>query len=255
MNEKYKNIHKGHRLRIRERARKEGVKNFEPHQFLEYLLSFSVARKDTNPLAHILIQEFGDLDKVFRASYDDLLDIPGLGEVSATFIATFKDMVDYYQNYRAKKNIRVNGPADAVTVIKPLLDRQPTEVFAIVFLDAKDEMINYELLDNGTETEIEVNVDKVADLVRKHKARSVLIAHNHPTQYFNPSKDDLRITKVLYMALSLQGVQLKDHLIFTRDDIFSFKERGHMDKIINMVKNFNEMQIEERFTYDFSKKG
>ena len=76
-------LHTGHRKRLRFRFRNEGLRHFTEHQVLEYLLSFVIPRRDTNELAHKLINKFGSLKNVLSAPYSILSSFDGLGEVSA----------------------------------------------------------------------------------------------------------------------------------------------------------------------------
>lgn len=64
-------IHENHRERIKRRFLIEGLDNFEPHNVLELLLFYSIPQRDTNELAHKLIERFGSLSEVFDASFDD----------------------------------------------------------------------------------------------------------------------------------------------------------------------------------------
>ena len=75
-------------MRLRDRFRKEGcdLDHFEPHNTLELLLFYCAPQKDTNELAHLLIDEFGSISGVFDASYEELIKVNGVGEYTATFL-------------------------------------------------------------------------------------------------------------------------------------------------------------------------
>ena len=82
-----KSGHEGHRGRIRDRVRKETLRNFFDYQVLEYVLTFVIPYKDTNPIAHRLINKFGSLTGVLEADEKDIVTVEGMGEVSAHFLA------------------------------------------------------------------------------------------------------------------------------------------------------------------------
>ena len=67
MAEKKTSVHREHRKRVKSRFRSEGLDHFEQHQVLELLLFYCVPRKDTNPIAHALLERFGTLDQVLEA--------------------------------------------------------------------------------------------------------------------------------------------------------------------------------------------
>jgi DNA repair protein RadC len=81
--EKRKNIHAGHRSRMRERFMNGGLDSFEPHEVLELLLFEYIPVVNTNPHAHALIERFGSVKNVLTAPYEELLKIPGIGPVAA----------------------------------------------------------------------------------------------------------------------------------------------------------------------------
>ena len=81
-----KNIHKNHRKRLRERFEREGADSFELHELLELFLFDAIPRVNTNPIAHRLLDRFGDLDGVFSASKEELMSVKGIGERAAEYI-------------------------------------------------------------------------------------------------------------------------------------------------------------------------
>ena len=78
--------HEGHRARMKARFLKEGFQNFADHEIMEFLLYYAMPRKDTNEIAHALIERFGSLSAVFDAPYEELMEIKGIKEHSATLI-------------------------------------------------------------------------------------------------------------------------------------------------------------------------
>ena len=76
-------MHEDHRKRIKARFLTEGLENFEPHNVLELLLFYTIPQKDTNELAHTLINRFGSLAGVFDASFEDLISVNGISEHTA----------------------------------------------------------------------------------------------------------------------------------------------------------------------------
>lgn len=97
-------MHEDHRKRVKERFLKDGIENMPDHEVLELLLFFSIPRKDTNALAHELIEHFGSLNCVLEASADDLMQVNGIGETSAALITlAFQLTKKYLKNASDKK--------------------------------------------------------------------------------------------------------------------------------------------------------
>ena len=85
-------IHADHRSRMQKRVEREGLTSLAAHEVLEYLLFFAIPRKDTNALAHRLIQHFGGFCEVLEASEEQLMEVDGIGPASARLIHSFREI-------------------------------------------------------------------------------------------------------------------------------------------------------------------
>jgi len=79
-------LHDGHRQRLRQRVKDEGINSLEPHEVLEFLLYFAIPRQDVNELAHALLDCFGDIRNVMNAEADELMQVKGMGEYTAIWL-------------------------------------------------------------------------------------------------------------------------------------------------------------------------
>ena len=104
---KNENVHKEHRKRVKDRFVRFGFETFDDHVILETLLFYTIPVKDTNPIAHRLINRFGSLCCVFEATYDELLSVEGVGRASAIFILMIGSFIRIYND---KKSIESNEP-------------------------------------------------------------------------------------------------------------------------------------------------
>lgn len=102
--EKKEDLHNEHKKRLRMRFLEQGGESFYDHEILEMLLSYAIVRGNTNDIAHRLINQFGSLDGVFEANYEDLLKVDGVGEKSATIIKMQFELFRVYETskYRIK---------------------------------------------------------------------------------------------------------------------------------------------------------
>ena len=104
-------IHDGHRQRLKNRFRKEGLDSFEELQVLELLLFYCIPRQDTNPIAHALLKRFETLDQVLDASPEELQKVPGMGEGAATFLSLVHAVDRRYQISK-EQNLRILDTVD-----------------------------------------------------------------------------------------------------------------------------------------------
>lgn len=97
-------IHTGHRRRMRSRVAENGFASLEPHEALECLLYITNARKNTNRMAHELIDRFGDFAGVLDASEEDLMTVEGVGPATARMLHLMPDVCRYYTQCRTGRN-------------------------------------------------------------------------------------------------------------------------------------------------------
>ena len=80
-------VHQGHRARQRKKLLENGPRAFADHELLEMLLYYAIPRRDTNELAHRLLERFGSLQGVFSAPVEELSTVEGVGENAAVLLS------------------------------------------------------------------------------------------------------------------------------------------------------------------------
>ncbi len=100
------------------------------------------------------------------------------------------------------------------------------EVFAVVFLDAQNRVIECEEMFRGTLTQTSVYPREVVRSAMKHNCAAVVFSHNHPSGSATPSRADEMLTQTLKQALALVDVRVLDHLVVTAGEVLSMAERG-----------------------------
>ncbi|ABK42784.1 DNA repair protein RadC [Magnetococcus marinus MC-1] len=224
-------LHGGHRDRLRNRFAQEGLDGFEDHQILELALFYALPRRDTNPIAHRLMQRFGSLSAVMEADPVDLATVEGMGETAALFITMLPALTRRYQHDAATRNKTPLNRADNVRdYLVPLMAGRTEEVFYVLCLDAQCRLLFPALVTEGTIRQAHVHPRQVVELVIRHKAAHVILAHNHPSGNPKASQDDILLTSHLMQALNPIDVQVLDHLIIAGEKVFSFASAGMMPK-------------------------
>lgn len=219
-------MHEGHRRRLKERFLKEGLDSFEKHQVLELLLFFSIPRKDTNEIAHELLNKYGSLSGVFEADPKDLANTPGIGESSALLLALIPDLSRRYFNDKWRDKPELNSSTKAGQYAVTLFSGRPYEVFYIISLDAQNRVNYAQVVHEGTINEAPVYPRLIVEAALRHKANSVILAHNHPGGSLNPSRADIEATNRIKTALEAISISVVDHIIVCGGKYVSFAERG-----------------------------
>ena len=235
-----KQVHDGHRERMRDRIRKSGLSTLQEHEMLEYLLYAFVPRKDTNEIAHALIDRFGSFSGVLNADENRLCEVAGMTANAALFLCNLPDVFRAYIDDLEKAKPSLKGRGVARTFMGNRLYGVKEEQLHVAALDAHDNLICCRCVANGSGDMVELNVRAVVDFALKNKASRILVAHNHPSKNVQPSQKDVEMTRELYITLSSVGVELQDHLIFCDSEYYSFEEQGKMEKIRNAKKCLKE---------------
>lgn len=222
-------LHKGHRERLKSRFLKEGLDAFEDHQVLELLLFQAIPRIDTNPVAHLLIKRFGSLSAVLEADPHDLAAVEGVGQSAASFLSMIPQITRRYFLDRVRHVRRPLTTSEAAAeYLVPIMAGRAEEVFYVICLDSQLRVLYPALVSEGTVKDAAVHPRHVVEAAIRHKASSVLLAHNHPGGGTKPSNHDIKLTGRLVQALGSIDIKVVDHVIVAGDQIYSFAREGVM---------------------------
>ena len=220
-------MHDGHRQRLKGRFRKEGLDNFDELYVLELLLFYCVPRKDTNPLAHSLLDRFGNLNGVLDASVEELEKVPGVSENISTFLTMLKAVRRYY-DVNASKNIRILRTIDQCgKYLIPRFKGRENETVFLLCLDAKCKVLCCKEVGEGSVNSANVPIRRIVEMALGANATTAVLAHNHPSGLAIPSDDDIQTTLRLTRALESVDIVLADHLVISGDDFVSIAQSGY----------------------------
>ena len=217
-------VHDGHRERMRKLFLDNGLNSFSDVNVLEFLLFFAVPRKDTNILAHLLLDKFGSLNNVFDASESELSNIEGVGESTVALIKLIPALCSRIDASRTADITSITSTEQAKNFFYPRLRFEADEVFQIVCLDSLKRVKCFREIDRGVVNYVNIDVRKIAEIALGQKASALIIAHNHPDSKASPSNEDISCTKKIKEALAPIGITLVDHIIISRDSAFSFAD-------------------------------
>ena len=219
-------VHDGHRSRLRERYTAYGLDNFNDLNVLELLLFYAIPRRDTNELAHALLDHFGSLDAVFEASFHELQAVPGIGENAAALISLVPEIAKRCAISRTRDLTSFTGAAQTARYLIPRLGSEKAEKALLLCLNPQKQLICCAELGSGVVDNVSLNVRLVVETALKARASSVILAHNHPTGNPTPSRDDELLTRRIREALQLVEITLDDHIIVGGQSYFSFADSG-----------------------------
>lgn len=217
-----KNIHKDHRIRVKESYRKTGLDAMPDHNILEILLFYAIPYKDTNPIAHELIDRYQDLNGVLNAPVEDLEKVHGIGEHAATLIKLVHDIIFKYNDNWATQKLDLSVNSQLYDFIKQKFFGEQKEVVYLISLDANQRLKHCIKVSEGSPTSVISDNRSFMELALRYNVDFAILAHNHPQGFATPSRADIYTTEKIAKLFSSVNITLIDHVIVAEDQIFSF---------------------------------
>ena len=223
----------GHRERIKEKFLKNGIDGFAEYEILELLLTYCIPRKDTKPIAKELLNKFKSLDNIFKADFDKLFAIDGLGKNSIAFLKLIGDLpsIIYKDELKNKKlvdkeTLKISNKDILLKYLRNKIGYEEIEKFYVLYLSSSNEVIEFEENSVGTLDRSSVYPREIYKKIINLNAKSIILAHNHPSDNITPSKCDIELTNEIAKGLKNFGALLIEHIIVTKNSYFSFLEEG-----------------------------
>jgi len=224
-------IHDGHRGRLKNRYREQDIDGFEEVNALELLLFYAIPQKDTNPLAHELLEKFGSFVSVLDAPYEELVKLKGVSEGTATLIKLIPSLCRYYNSRRTSAEMLLNSSQKAGEYLLPKFIGINNEIVYFLGMDLKGKILTEGKIFEGTVNTADIVVRELAKKALVHNVANVIIAHNHPGGLPIPSTDDLAATVELQRSLSALNIRLVDHIIVAGDRFESLRKSGFISEM------------------------
>lgn len=214
-------MHEEHRKRVRDRFIENGLRCFPPHNVLELLLFYSIPRRDTNEIAHRLLDRFGSLSAVLEAPYEELRKVDGIGENSAALIHLAGKLAQRYLSELSEEKLSFNSTAAFHEYVTRLFLGAKNEAAYLLCLDNNGKLLRCAPASLGTKNELLLDNRTLLETAFRHNATKVVLTHNHPNGIAAPSKDDVNRTEAAILLFRSVNIQLLDHLIIGGQKCFS----------------------------------
>ncbi len=226
------NLHKGHRERLKNRLLKQGIdEHTPPHEVLEAILFYCIPRIDTNELAHELIRRFGSLSGVIDAPAEELMKVKGISKSSVAFLKLLVPICRAYTIDKAKSPKSFANPDELGNYLLNKHLGVTREVFSLLSLDAKGTFLGFDVISEGSATEVPVCVRNLVEAALKRGAYGAVICHNHPGGFALPSADDVAFTMQVADSFRSVGILLLDHVIVDDNDYVSLRRSARFAEI------------------------
>lgn len=217
-------IHEGHRARLKKQFLENGLDGFTEIQALELMLFYCIPQKDTNPLAHTLLERFGTLAQVLEAPVEELRKVPGIGEHTAVFLHLITEAARFYMVSRSTQETVLPTLESCAEYLLPFFFGRKVETVYLLCMDAKCKVLCCKEIGEGSINTAGISIRRVVETALASGASSVVLAHNHPSGIALPSNEDVQTTRRLALALQAVEVQLVDHVVIADGDYVSMAQ-------------------------------
>lgn len=217
-----------HRKRLRERFLKGGADAIPDYEMLELVLFRAIPRRDVKPLARLLLETFGDFNRVISAPRERLLPIRGVGESVLCELKIVEAAAQRLARSRVMQQHVISGWDAIVDYCHTTMAHREIEQFRILFLDRKNVLIADEEQARGTVDHVPVYPREVVKRALELNASALILVHNHPSGDPSPSQADISVTAQINTAAEALGLTLHDHLIVGKSREVSFRALGYL---------------------------
>jgi DNA repair protein RadC len=221
-----KDRREGHRKRLRERYERGGLVALNDYEVVELLLTLGQPRGDLKDQAKDALDRFKNLRGVLDATPEQLAEIDGIGDVSATMLRFVREVGAEYMKQRAIKGPAMGSEKAALDYLCNSMGGLKKEAFRVLFLNSQNELLEAKDISKGTVNASPVFARDVIQEALGQHATALIFAHNHPSGSTAPSQDDKSVTRELVLAANVMGLRVLDHLIIGDRAHYSFAADG-----------------------------
>ena len=206
----------------RERLLLVGKENLSNEELLSIILKTGTFDTSVKILSSLILKKFGKIENLSKATVNKLTEIKGIGKVKAIeLIASLELGKRVYYN-KEKIPIKLNSTSKVFEYFKDIFYNESQENFYAVYLDTKSNLISFKLLFIGTINSSIVHPREIFKYAFLESAASIIVMHNHPSGDPTPSSVDIELTKHLFQIGDIVGIKVLDHIIFAKDNYYSF---------------------------------
>lgn len=232
-------MHEGHRERLF--AKLSSGAQLAEHEVLEILLFYAIPRVNTNPIAHRLLDCFGDLDSVLSASEEELQLVAGVGENAARFLKVASLLTQTVGARRPKPLLSNFGEIRGF--VKTRLENETSEMCEFYFLSKDSRVQRIRQFTTFDRHKVKFDTDEIICLLSAVRPDGVIVAHNHPAAGCAPSNSDDNFTCRIQAICAMNNVNFVDHCIYSNPTGEVYSYRSTENKLDKIKAQFNAADL------------
>jgi len=211
--------------RPRERLVKQGAQALSNAELIAILLRVGVQGENAVQVGQRLLQTFGGISGLHRASLSEVQAQHGLGAAKASTIKAAIELGRRLTIESPEERPTIHSPADAAALVQYEMAALEQEHLRVMLLDTRNQVLDTEQVYRGSVNSSQVHVGELFKTAIRRNTPNVIILHNHPSGDPEPSPDDVAVTRAFVEAGKLLDIKVLDHLIIGNGRFVSLKER------------------------------
>lgn len=212
--------------RPRERLEKHGPNSLSVAELLAILIRVGVEGENAVQVAQRLLQTFGGITGLHRATFEEVVSQHGLGPAKAAQIKAALELGNRMRLETPDERQSIHSPADAAALVQFEMSVLEQEELHVILLDNRNRVLKIERVYRGSVNTSQVRVGELFKAAVRSNAPALIVVHNHPSGDPTPSPDDVAVTRAIVSAGKLLDIDVLDHLVIGRGSYVSLKERG-----------------------------
>lgn len=172
----------------------------------------------------ILSGRHGNLLNLYEMSYDELIQVSGIGQIKATQLKAVAELSMRISKAKRARSIRMNTPVTIADYYMEQMRHLQQEVVICAYFDVKSRFLGDKFISKGSLSSSVVDISSVMRTALEKNASKIVLLHNHPSGDCTPSKDDIAVTDRLAEGSRIFSIELCDHIIIGDNEYYSFYE-------------------------------
>ena len=223
INAKLKNYNIGHRQRIICKLKQNGYEQLYDYEIVELMLFLVFKRKDTKPIAKMLLERFKTINNILEASDEELMQMPGIGKSTCNAFKIINNITKFILKSKIINQDVISCFNDVINYLKLNMKYLTNEEVRLLLLNSKNMIIDDGTIQKGSIDYVEIYPQEVVKHCISKCAKSIILIHNHPSGDPTPSTHDIYVTNKIQEATSIFNITVFDHIIIGGDKYISFR--------------------------------
>lgn len=202
-----------------------GASGLSDADLLAIIIKTGTKEKSAVDIAQeILSGRHGNLLNLYEMSYDELIQVSGIGQIKAIQLKAVAELSMRISKAKRARSIRMNTPVTIADYYMEQMRHLQQEVVICAYFDVKSRFLGDKFISKGSLSSSVVDISSVMRTALEKNASKIVLLHNHPSGDCTPSKDDIAVTDRLAEGSRIFSIELCDHIIIGDNEYYSFYE-------------------------------